>query len=81
MKKFLKILAGIVVFLILIALVIWFGFLRPEPPPISDQDRARTELIPLPAQMSYGASSLVIPREWPIRFTTLKTGRLEAAVD
>ncbi|MCB0656711.1 MAG: family 20 glycosylhydrolase, partial [Saprospiraceae bacterium] len=81
MKKFLKILAGIVVFLILIALVIWFGFLRPEPPPISDQDRARTELMPLPAQMSYGASSLVIPREWPIRFTTLKTGRLEAAVD
>ncbi len=48
MKKALKII-GVILLVLLIAIAIaWFGFIKPEPPPISAEDRAAIHMMPLP---------------------------------
>ena len=51
MKKVLKIIGWILLILLLAVAVAWFGFLKPEPPPISPEDRTEITLMPLPSQL------------------------------
>jgi hexosaminidase len=52
MKLIWKLIIGMVSILILGAIIAWFGFLKPEPPPISDEDRQQLTLMPLPAELT-----------------------------
>jgi hypothetical protein len=61
MKKALKIAGWILGILILVAAVARFGFLRPQPPPISPADRAEVSLMPLPAALKLDREIRVIP--------------------
>jgi len=54
MKKTLKIIGGILLILLTAVAIAWFGFLKPEPPPISNEDRAQIALMPLPAELKLG---------------------------
>jgi hypothetical protein len=50
MRKFLNIL-GITMLLVVVGgAIAWFGFLKPSPPSISELDRARLNVMPLPAK-------------------------------
>ena len=49
MKKALKIIGIILAVIIVGAAVAWFGFLKPEPPPISAEDRMNIHIMPLPS--------------------------------
>jgi len=80
MKKALKIIAWIVGILILAAAIVWFGFLKPEPPPISPEDRAEIGLMPLPAELKFGKGSIVLEENLNHGFRGLFTPRLERAV-
>jgi hexosaminidase len=80
-KKALKIIAWILGILILIAAIAWFGFLKPEPPPISEADRAEITLMPLPAEMKLGNGVFVLSEELSHEFTGKSGPRLEKAVD
>ena len=46
-KRTWKFITGVFVVIVVTIGVAWFGFLKPEPPPVSDKDRARIFLIPL----------------------------------
>jgi len=81
MKKALKIIGWIVLILIVAALVIWFGFLKPEPPPISPEDRAQIRLMPLPSKLKLGKETLVLEENLSHEFTKLSTPRLERAME
>ncbi|MGD1945141.1 MAG: beta-N-acetylhexosaminidase [Croceivirga sp.] len=52
MKKFIKIATITVLLLLLGATVVWFGFLKPTPPAISEEDRSKITLMPLPAELT-----------------------------
>lgn len=60
MKKFFKALGITFVILILGASIAWFGFLKPKPPPISEEDRAEITMMPLPSEMDLGEGLLEI---------------------
>ncbi|MFN8340391.1 MAG: family 20 glycosylhydrolase [Cyclobacteriaceae bacterium] len=50
LKKFLKISAYALATLVVVAAGVWYFVLRPKPLPVSDEDRARLTLMPLPAE-------------------------------
>lgn len=81
MKKVLKIIAWILGILIVLAIVAWFGFLRPEPPPISDADRAEISLMPLPAELKLGNGVFVLDHTLSHEFTGESGPRMERALD
>jgi len=66
--------------LLVAALIGWYGFLKPAPPPISDTDRARTHLIPLPVKMEYGNSNLHLDQGLAVDYLTPPSPRLERGV-
>jgi len=81
MKKTLKII-GIILLILLIAIAIaWFGFLRPEPPPISVEDRTDILMMPLPAEMKLGKGVFILDNELGHEFPELSTPRLGRAMD
>ncbi|MDF1576224.1 MAG: family 20 glycosylhydrolase [Bacteroidales bacterium] len=80
MKKVLKIIAWIILFLLLAAATAWFGFLKPAPPPVSVEDRASIHLMPLPAEMKLGKGEFILNPGWTHEFSTLSTPRLERAI-
>ncbi|MCB0601149.1 MAG: family 20 glycosylhydrolase [Saprospiraceae bacterium] len=81
MKKFLKILAFVVALLVLAAGILWYVYFRPAPPAISDADRARLEIMPLPAKLKLKDGAFVIPQTWSIQYTAIRTARIEGAAD
>ena len=81
MKKALKIIAWILLALVALAGITWFGFLKPEPPPISAEDRVAVTLMPLPAELKLGKGTFLLDEGLAHEFTGLSTGRLERAVD
>lgn len=60
LKKILRVLGIIVGALVLVAVVVYFVYLKPAPPPISPEDRAAISLMPLPAELELGSGRLVI---------------------
>jgi hexosaminidase len=81
MKKALKII-GVILLVLLIAIAIaWFGFLKPEPPPISAEDRAAVNMMPLPAELKLGKTVFLVDETMDHELTTLSTPRLERAVE
>lgn len=81
MKKALKIIGWILLILIAILAIAWFGFLRPKPPPISEEDRAEITVMPLPAQLKLGNGFLTLDESFVHELVGLKTPRLERAMD
>lgn len=60
MKKALKIIAILLVVILLGSAIAWFGYLRPEPPPISEEDRLKIELMPLPSALELKGGKLYL---------------------
>jgi hexosaminidase len=81
MKKFFKILGIIVLLLVVGAAIAWFGFLKPEPPPISDEDRAQIQLMPLPSELELGNDYFLLDSGFGHGFNSVSTPRLERAID
>lgn len=81
MKKILKIILGIVLVLIVAAAIAWFGFLKPEPPPISPEDRGQIYLMPLPSELTLNNGQFVIGSDLGHMFKEISTPRLERAVN
>ncbi len=81
MKKALKII-GIILLVLLIGIAIaWFGFLKPEPPPISSEDRAVLELMPLPAELKLGKGEFLLETALAHTFSAHSSPRLKRAVE
>jgi hexosaminidase len=81
MKKALKIIGWILGILILLAVLAWFGFLKPEPPPISPEDRAQVTLLPLPAELKLGKGWLFLDENLGHEFKALSSPRMKRAVE
>ncbi len=81
MIRILKFIGVIFLILIAAAAVAWFGFLKPKPPPISAEDRARLAMMPLPAEFKSANGEFIIDETFGHRFSTLTTPRLERAVE
>jgi hexosaminidase len=81
MKKALRIFLWALLVLILLLAVAWFGFLKPEPPPISAGDRAKIELMPLPSSLKLLKGTLVLEQLPVAEYTSGSTPRMERAVE
>jgi hypothetical protein len=81
MKKAMKILAWILGILVLVLAIAWFGFLKPEPPPISQADRAAVSLMPLPAELKLGKGAFVLDETLSHQFSGESGPRLERAAE
>ncbi len=81
MSKVLKIIGWILIGLITLVTIVWFGFLRPEPPPVSPEDRAAIHLMPLPADMKLRNGEFELAQGLEVRFRGLMTKRLNGAVE
>ena len=80
MKKVLKIIGWILLVLLTAIAITWFGFLKPKPPPISAEDRAAVNLMPLPAELKLGNGVFLLNEELTHEFSHLSTNRLDRAV-
>ena len=60
MKKALKIFGIILLVLLAVIAIAWFGFLKPKPPPISAEDRAAVHMMPLPAELKLGKTVFLV---------------------
>lgn len=81
MKKILKAIGWILLILLLAAAIAWFGFLKPEAPPISPEDRAELLLMPLPSEIKLGKGILVLNENLGHEFTQLSTPRMDRAME
>lgn len=81
MKKFFKILGIIILVLIAGGVIAWFGFLKPEPPPISDEDRAQITLMPLPLELELGSGTFKINSDLGYSVTGVADPKIEKALD
>ena len=67
---------GWVLLILLVVLAIaWFGFLKPEPPPISVEDRAEITLMPLPSHLKMGKGTFVLEDQIGHTFTSLSSAK------
>ncbi|MGW8314593.1 MAG: beta-N-acetylhexosaminidase [Bacteroidales bacterium] len=80
MKKIWKIVAWILLILVAAVLILWYGFLKPAPPPISDQDRSQITVMPLPADLKLRKGKLDLTGPMEEEFTGISTPRLQHAV-
>ena len=81
MKKALKIIGLILLILIAAVAIAWFGFLKPAPPPISEEDRAAIKLMPLPAELKLGSGEFFLDTDLSHEFTALSTPRLKRTLE
>ena len=81
MKKILKILGIVLIVLLLGAATVWFLFLKPIPPPISDNDRARLQVMPLPSELEFGNGSILITENFGIHFEKDPNPKIEKAIE
>lgn len=77
MKIFLKVALILTLILLIGGAIIWFGFLKPEPPPISKQDRAKLTILPLPAALELGDDYFELDTGLSHSFSNISTTRLE----
>ena len=71
MRKFLNII-GITMLLVVVGgAIVWFGFLKPSPPPISELDRSRLNVMPLPAEVRLEEGDLDVSGGFKIDMSTL----------
>jgi len=61
--------------------IVWFGFLKPEPPPISDEDRAQITLMPLPSELELGSGAFIINTDLGVSVTGTANLKIEKALD
>jgi hexosaminidase len=81
MKTILKVIAISLLLVVVGLAVVWFGFFRPKPPPISSEDRAAITLMPLPAELKLGNEVFLLDDGLSHEFDGLSTPRLERAVE
>ncbi len=81
MLKVWKIIGWGLLGILALATIVWFGFLRPEPPPISADDRAKVTLMPLPAEMKLHRGEYAVSRGLKVRYRGTATERIERAVE
>ncbi len=81
MKKLVKIILGGLLLLIIAAAIAWFGFLRPEPPPISDTDRAQIRIMPLPSKLELRNGHFVVDADFGYSITGVSSPKIEDALD
>lgn len=81
MKKFLKVVVILLTLLIVAAASAWFFFLKPDPPSISDEDRARLALMPLPSELEFGNGAMPITQGFGINFERKPNAKITKAVD
>ena len=73
---------GIILVLLLVgAAVAWFGFLKPEPPPISAEDRLKIELMPLPSALSLEGGKLYLNAVPTLSVEGVSTERIDRAFE
>jgi hexosaminidase len=68
-------------FLVLVGAIAWFGFLRPEPPLISPEDRTQISLMPLPAKLELGGEKFLIDSDLNYEAENQTTPRMEKALE
>lgn len=76
-----KITGWILLALVAGATITWFGFLRPEPPPVSPEDRAGIRVMPIPSELKIREGLCYFGEGVVHEFTGVKTPRLERAVE
>jgi len=81
MKKALKIIGIVLVVLIIGAAVAWFGFLKPEPPPISAEDRLAIDLMPLPSSLELKGGKVSLISAPKLSYEGVSTERLDRAFE
>jgi len=81
MKKFLKFLLGFIVLLIIGTAIVWFGFLKPDAPAISNEDRAKITLIPLPSELVINDGYFVIDNTLGHSFEDISNKKILKALD
>ena len=81
MKKALKIFGIILLVLLTAAAIAWFVFLKPAPPPISAEDRAAVQLMPLPAQLKMDKGEFLLEKGLAHTFSQHSSPRLERALE
>ncbi|MEP2057008.1 MAG: family 20 glycosylhydrolase [Maribacter litoralis] len=81
MKKFFKILSVIVVLLIIGAAIAWFGYLKPEPPAISDEDRAKITMMPLPTELELGDENFEIAIDFGFSIKGVNNEKITKGLD
>ena len=77
MKTFIKIIITLLVIVLIGGAVAWFGFLKPEPLPISTQDRANLTILPLPTELELGDDYFELDTGLNYSFVDVSTERLE----
>lgn len=79
--KILKIISIVLVVIIIGAAVAWFGFLKPEPPPISAEDRLAIDLMPLPSSLELKGGKLYLSSAPKLSYVGISTERLDRAFE
>lgn len=81
MKKFLKVVGILFVVLLLGAALVWFFFLKPTPPPISSEDRARLQMMPLPSELVFGAGAFTIAERFGVGYSQKPGSSVTKGID
>lgn len=80
MKKILKIVLSFI-FVIGLGLVgVGFSLQKPEPSPLSDENRAQINLLPLPTELSLGKTRFTLEQDLGHSFKNVSTPKLENAI-
>ena len=79
--KILKIIIALFLFIIVAASVAWFGFLKPEPPAISEEDRSQIMIMPLPAELKLKQGLLLISPDFGHTINRNKSERMEKIIN
>lgn len=79
--RIVKIILGLFLFIIVTATIAWFGFLKPEPPPISPEDRTQITIMPLPAELKLKDGFLLVNPNFGHRVNTPESERLEKIIN
>ena len=81
MKKFLKVIGIVLIFLLAGAAIVWFFFLKPTPPSISDEDRAILRVMPLPSELEFGTGTFAITEKFGVTFEQEPNPKIVKAID
>lgn len=81
MKKFLKVLGIVLIFLLAVAAIVWFFFLKPTPPSISNEDRAILRVMPLPSELEFGTGTFAITESFGVIFEQEPNPKIVKAID
>ena len=79
--KIFKIIIAIFLFIIVTASVVWFGFFKPEPPAISEEDRSQIMIMPLPAELKLKQGLLLISPDFGHTINRNKSERIEKIIN